>query len=125
MEKFTQEDVVKALGNLSVLEVIALTKQLEQQWGVKAEPVFTESVKQSVVPEGEVQTEFNVVLASYPTDKKMGIIKLVRELTLMGLKEAKEFVEAAPKVIKESISRAEADELKRQLTEVGAVIEIK
>ena len=124
MEKFTQEDVVAALGNLTVLEVIALTKQLELQWGVKAEPVYTQT-SQPNLPETEKQTEFTVTLVSVSADKKMGVIKLVRELTLMGLKESKEFVEAAPKIMKDGIPQAEADELKRKLTEAGAVVEVK
>jgi large subunit ribosomal protein L7/L12 len=124
MEKITQEDVVAALGNLTVLETIALTKQLELQWGVKAEPVYTQT-SQPNLPETEKQTEFTVTLVSVSADKKMGVIKLVRELTLMGLKESKEFVEAAPKIMKDGIPQAEADELKRKLTEAGAVVEVK
>jgi len=126
MEKFTQEDVVAALGNLSVLELIALTKQLELQWGVKAEPQMVQapSDRNGPDPDGQ-QTEFNVILASVPVDKKMAVIKLVRELTLLGLKESKELVEAAPKMIKEAVSQADAEELKRRLTEAGAVVELK
>ena len=125
MEKFTQEDVVKALGSLSVLEVIALTKQLELQWGVKAEPQMVERSPDTQTEKQDSQTEFNVILASVPVDKKMAVIKLVRELTLLGLKESKELVEAAPKMLKEGVSQADAEELKRRLTEAGAVVELK
>lgn len=124
MEK---EDVVKALGNLSVLQIIALTKELEQKWGVKAEPQFAPVTTfmpghNDVTPEKD---EFDVILASVSADKKMAVIKAVRELTQLGLKESKELVEAAPKKVKESVSKAEADELSRKLTEAGAVVEVK
>lgn len=123
MEK---EDVVRRLGNLTVLELIALTKELEQKWGVKAVPqvapvptVFPTDVT------APVKDEFDVVLASVPADKKMAVIKVVREVSGLGLKESKELVEAAPKTLKEGVSKADADELNRKLTEAGAVVEVK
>ena len=127
MENITEEDVVKALGQLSVMELIALTRELEQKWGVKAEPPkmqlgTQESQENSKV---EVQTEFNVILASYPADKKMSIIKMIREVMTLGLKEAKDFVESAPKMIKEAVSADEAETIKAKLVEAGAVIEVK
>ena len=122
----TKEEVVQALGNLSVLQMIALTKELEQKWGVKAEPQVVQlnnsPGRDDVTP---TKDEFNVILASVPADKKMSVIKVVRELTLLGLKESKELVEAAPKMIKEGVSKADADELVRKLTEAGAVMEVK
>jgi large subunit ribosomal protein L7/L12 len=122
----TAEDVIKALGNMSVMQIIALTKELEEKWGVKAEPPVVQ-VQQQNTPEkpGVEQTEFNVLLAVCPADKKMAVIKIVREVTGLGLKESKELVEAAPKLVKESVSAADADELKRKLTEAGAVVEVK
>ena len=125
MENVTQEDVLRALGNMSVMQLIALTKELEEKWGVKAEPPTVQrQPDQNDAPKVE-QTEFNVTLASVSADKKMAVIKVVRELTGLGLKESKELVEAAPKLVKEGVSAADADELKRKLTEAGAVIEVK
>lgn len=125
MEKPTMEEIVQKLGNLTVLEIIALTKDLEAKWGVKAEPPTVEVQHNKQEDKVAVQTEFNVFLASVPSDKKMPVIKAVRELLGLGLKESKELVEAAPKMIKEAASKEEADELKAKLTEAGAVIEVK
>lgn len=125
MSEFTNEDVVKALGNLTVMEMIALTKKLEAQWGVKAEPPPAQFVPQTPKENVVEQTEFTVNLVSVPYDKKMSVIKIVRELTLLGLKESKELVEAAPKTVKDGLSKADADEIVRKLTEAGAVIEVK
>lgn len=122
----TKEEVVQALGNLSVLEMIKLTRELEEKWGVKAEPptVQLQQRPDNQQPQNE-QTEFNVILASVPADKKMSVIKVVREVSLLGLKESKELVEAAPKMVKEGVSKADADELKRKLEEAGGVVEVK
>ena len=138
MEKPTQEEVVQALGNMSVMQVIALTKELEQKWGVKAEPQavqpsggFCDGCKQMIYGphacpgNNDAQTEFNVILASVPADKKMAIIKIVRELTLLGLKESKELVEAAPKMLKEGVSKSDAEDYRSKLVEAGAVVEVK
>lgn len=122
----TNEDVVSFLGNLSVMQVIQLTRELEEKWGVKAEPppmqVQPDQKQQETAP---TKDEFNVVLAAVPADKKMAVIKIVRELTLLGLKESKELVEAAPKVLKDGVSKSDADEYKRKLEEAGAVVEVK
>lgn len=125
MSNINQDDVVKALGDMTVMELIALTKELEQKWGVKAEPtaVPTSPVYTDVVP--LEQTEFTVMLVSYPADKKMTVVKAVRELTGLGLLESKQMVEAAPKPVKESVSKEEAENLKAKLTEAGAVVEVK
>ena len=126
MSDFNKEDVVKVLSDMTVVELIALTKDLEQKWGVKAEPQVTSIKIPGTVPQPEVQqTEFTVVLASYPADKKMCIVKLVRELTGLGLLESKQLVEAAPKNVKEGVSKEDADNLKAKLTDAGAVVEIK
>lgn len=124
MSNITNEDVVAALGNLTVLEIIALTRQLETQWGVKAEPLPVE-MKQPEVEKASVQTEFNVILVSCPADKKMNVIKAVRDLLKLGLKESKDLVEAAPKMVMEGASREDADNLRNTLTDSGAVIEVK
>lgn len=121
----TNEDIVRVLGNYSVMEIIALTRELENRWGIKALPPPSKVVE-TVKPETTaVQTEFNVSLASVPSDKKMPVIKAVRELFMIGLKEAKELVESAPKLIKEGVSADEAEAIRAKLTESGAVIEVK
>src|SRR5512144_1050820 len=122
----TQEEVVAFLGNMSVMQVIELTRELEAKWGVNAEPQVqvqqqTDTPKQEAVE----QTEFTVTLTSVPADKKMAVLKMVRELTLLGLKEAKEFVESVPKVVKEGCSKTDAEEYKAKLTEAGGVVEVK
>jgi large subunit ribosomal protein L7/L12 len=119
------EEVVQALGNMSVMQVIALTKELEQKWGVKAEPQAVQIQNNAPKQETVEQTEFTVVLTSVPADKKMACLKMVRELTLLGLKEAKEFVESVPKVVKEGCSKADAEDYKAKLTEAGGVVEVK
>ena len=126
MEDFTQEDVVQALGNLNVMQLIALTKQLEEQWGIKA----TAPVLQSVfIPTNEVakveQTEFSITLVSFPPDKKMTLVKLVRELLGLGLLESKTLVESVPKILKEGLSKEDADNFKAKLVEAGGTVEIK
>ena len=125
MEKLTVNDVVEKLGSLTVMELIALTRQLEEQWGVKAEPQV-QAVEQTTQTETQsAQTEFTVVLVSVPADKKMAVVKLVRELTGLGLMESKTLVESAPKNVKESVSKEDAEDLKGKLTAAGAVIEVK
>ena len=122
----TNEDVAQWLGNQSVMQIIALTKELEALWGVTATPqtVQVQQTKQEEQKTAE-QTEFTVVLASFPPDKKMTLLKLVRELTGLGLKEAKDFVESVPKPVKEACTKAEADELQAKLTAAGGVVEVK
>jgi len=124
--ELTKESVLEALGNMSVMEIIALTKQLEEKWGVKALPppaTFTE--RQEKVPDGVVQTEFTVMITSVPSDKKMAVIKAIRDLTGLGLKESKELAESAPKLVKENLSAEDAESLRARLIEAGAVVEIK
>jgi len=124
MSNLTNEDVVTALGNLTVLEIIALTKELEAKWGVEALPPPAIVIDRQ---EGrrEEQTEFTVMLLPVTSDKKMAVIKAIRELIGLGLKESKDFVEAAPKMVKDGLSAADAQELKTKLTEAGATIEVK
>lgn len=121
----TMEEVVQALGNMSVMQVIALTKELEQKWGVKAEPPVVQQDQRQNEKQEVAKDEFNVTLASVPADKKMAVIKVIREVLGLGLKESKELAEAAPKLIKESVSKAEADDLVAKLTAAGAVMEVK
>lgn len=123
--EYSNEQVVDAIGNLSVMQLIALTKQLEKKWGVKAVPQAVQiQVVKEVVAEVS-QTEFNLTLVSFAPDKKMGLIKLVREVLAIGLLESKTLVESVPKLIKEGISKEEADSIKAKLEEAGAVMEMK
>ena len=96
----TMEEVVQALGNMSVMQVIALTKELEEKWGVKAEPPTVQVEPKQNEKQEAAKDEFNVTLASVPADKKMSVIKVVREVLGLGLKESKELAESAPKLIK-------------------------
>lgn len=125
MSDITNDDVVNFLGNMSVMQVIALTKELEQKWGVKAEPPTVQVQQQQTEKQTAVKEEWDVVLASVPNDKKMGVIKAIRELLGLGLKESKDLAEAAPKTIKEGVSKADADDLFAKLTAAGAVVEVK
>lgn len=120
--------IVEDLSALSVLEASELSKMLEEKWGVSAAaPVAVAAAggAAAAAPAGEAQTEFTVVLASAPADKKIGIIKVVREITGLGLKEAKDLVEGAPKEVKAGVSKDEAEKIKKALAEAGAGVEVK
>ncbi len=126
MAEITREQVVDYLSSLSVMDVAALTKELEEKWGVSAAPI---AVAGAVAagdggPAEEEQTEFDVELTSMG-EKKINVIKAIREITSLGLKEAKDLVESAPKVIKEAVSKEEAEELKKKLEEAGATVTVK
>jgi large subunit ribosomal protein L7/L12 len=126
MAEITQEQVVEYLSGLTVMQVVALTKSLEDKWGVKAAPVAVAGPAASAAPAeaAEEKTEFTVVLKAAGANK-IGAIKAVREITGLGLKDAKDLVEGAPKAVKESVSKAEADEMAAKLKEAGAEVEIK
>ncbi len=119
--------IVDTLSALTVIEAAELSKMLEEKWGVSAAaPVAVAAAAGgAAAPAAEAQTEFNVILASAPADKKIGIIKVVREITGLGLKEAKDLVEAAPKAVKEAVSKDEAEKIKKSLVEAGATVEVK
>ena len=115
-------DEIKAL---TILEVADLVKALEEEFGVSAAPVAVAAVGGgAAAPAAEEKTEFDVVLTSFG-DSKLGVIKAVREVTGLGLKEAKELVEAVPKTLKEGVSKEDAEKIKADLTAAGATIEIK
>jgi large subunit ribosomal protein L7/L12 len=119
--------LVEDLSALSVLQAAELSKMLEEKWGVSAAaPVAMAAVGAAAAPAEEVeeQTEFDVILAVIG-DKKINVIKEVRAITGLGLKEAKDLVEAAPKPIKEGVSKSEAGKLKEQLEAAGATVEVK
>jgi len=119
-EKITK--MVEEVKTLTVLELNELVKALEEEFGVSAAAMV--SAGPAVAAVEEEKTEFDVILASFG-EKKMDVIKVIKEITGLGLKEAKEFVESAPKAVKEGISKAEAEELKTKIEASGAVIEIK
>jgi large subunit ribosomal protein L7/L12 len=121
------QQIVEDLSALTVLEASELSKMLEERWGVSAAaPVAAAAVDGTAAPveEAEEQTEFDVVLAAIG-DKKINVIKEVRAITGLGLKEAKDLVEAAPKTVKEGVGKEEAAKLKAQLEEAGATVEVK
>lgn len=120
------EKVVETLSNLSVLEAAELAKMLEEKWGVSAAaPVAVAAVAAGAPAAAAAeQTEFNVVLAN-AGDNKINVIKEVRAITGLGLKEAKDLVEAAPKAVKEGVNKDEAEKIKKVLEEAGAKVEIK
>lgn len=125
------QDLVDQISGLTLLETAELVKMMEEKFGVSAQavgmPVMMpgSGVAAGPAPAVEEKTEFDVILASVDPAKKIGVIKVVREITNLGLKEAKDLVESAPKPIKEGVSRDEAEDLKKKLTEAGAQVEIK
>ncbi len=121
-EKITA--MIEEVKALSVLELNELVKALEEEFGVSAAAVAAAPAAGAGAAAAEEKTEFDVVLASFG-DAKMGVIKAVKDVMGLGLKEAKELVEAAPKALKEGVSKAEAEEIKAKLEEAGAKIELK
>ena len=121
MSAVTKEQVVSFIENMSVIELSGLVKELETKFGVSAAATVSAG---AAGPAAEAKTEFNVMLVAMG-DKKIDVIKEVRAITGLGLKEAKDLVEGAPKVVKEGIPKAEADEIKRKLEADGAKDEIK
>ena len=126
--KLSQEELIKAIESMSVLDLAELVKGLEARFGVTAAaPVAVAAAPAAggAAAPAEEKTAFDVVLASAPADKKIQIIKVVRELTSLGLKEAKDLVEGAPKPVKTGVAKEEADTMKKKLEESGAKVEIK
>ncbi len=130
------DEILEQLKSLSLLEAAELVKQIEEAFGVDASaapmgamPMMMGAMPQAgpaaPVEEVEEKTEFDVVLEEVPADKKIAILKVVRALTGLGLKEAKDLVEAAPKAVKEGIAKADAEDAKKQLEEVGAKVSVK
>ncbi|NLM25345.1 MAG: 50S ribosomal protein L7/L12 [Firmicutes bacterium] len=124
----TREEILQAIENMTVLELAELVKEMEEKFGVSAAaPVamaMPGAVAGGAADAAAEQTEFDVILAS-AGDKKIGVIKVVREVTGLGLKEAKDLVDNAPKAVKEGVSKEEAEELKAKLEEAGATVELK
>lgn len=129
MSKKKTEELVDALSELSVLEMAELKTLLEEKWGVKAAAaaVMAAPAAAGGAPAAAAveSTDFQVTLTEAPADKKIGIIKVVRELTGLGLKEAKELVEAAPKELKASAPKAEAEDIKKKIETAGGKVSLK
>ena len=122
-----KDQILEAIENMTVLELSELVKAMEEKFGVSAAAPVAVAAVGGAAPAGgadEEKTEFTVVLAA-AGDKKINVIKAVREATGLGLKEAKELVDGAPKPVKEHIAKAEAEELKKKLGEAGATVELK
>jgi len=127
MADLSREQVVDYLSNLPVIQIADLIKVLEEKWGVKAAPVAVAgpaAAAAAPAAAAEEKTEFTVELKEAGANK-INVIKVVREITGLGLKEAKDLVEAAPKPIKEGVSKAEAEEFKKKLEDAGAKVELK
>jgi len=130
MADVTKEQVKGFLSSMTVLEMAGFVKELEEAWGVKAAaPVAVAAVAGAApaaeAPKAEEPTEFNVILSGFAADKKLNVIKEVRTITGLGLKEAKDLVEGAPKPIKENIGKQEAADIKAKMEAAGAQIDVK
>ena len=121
-EKIT--NILEEIKTLTILELKDLVSALEEEFGVSAAPVAVAAVGGAAAPAAEEKTEFDVILKSAGASK-LGVIKVVRELTGLGLKDAKDLVEAAPKALKEGVSKEEADKIKADLEAAGAEVEVK
>jgi len=125
MADISKDQVVDFLSNLPVIQIAELVKELETKWGVSAAPVAVAGVAGPAAAAAvEEKTEFDVILADAGA-QKINVIKVVREITGLGLKEAKDLVEAVPKALKEAVSKDEAEDIKKKLTEAGAKVEVK
>ena len=124
----SKEDVLEAISQMSVMDLVELISEMEEKFGVTAAPPVAAAAApaagDSAEAAGEEQTEFEVVLAA-AGDNKIAVIKAVRSITGLGLKDAKDLVEGAPKPLKDSVSKDEAEEMKKQLEEAGASVELK
>ncbi|HWO21942.1 MAG TPA: 50S ribosomal protein L7/L12 [Kofleriaceae bacterium] len=125
----TQDEVINYLSNLTVIDLVNLTKALEDKWGVKAAPVAVAAPAgggggAAPAPAAEEKTEFTIVLKAGGANK-IGVIKVVREVTGLGLKDAKDLVDGAPKDVKAGVSKTEAEDIAKKLKEAGAEVELK
>jgi large subunit ribosomal protein L7/L12 len=123
----SQDEVINYLSNLTVIDLVNLTKALEDKWGVKAAPVAVAAAPAAAAPAAaavEEKTEFTVVLKGGGANK-IGVIKVVREVTGLGLKDAKDLVDGAPKDVKVGVNKTEAEEISKKLKEAGADVELK
>ena len=126
----SKDEILEAISNMTVMQVVELISDMEKKFGVTAAaPVAMVAgggagAAAAAAP-AEEKTEFTVILKEYPADKKVGVIKVVRELTGLGLKEAKDLVEGVPGTVKEGVNKADSDTMKKKLEDAGAKVEIK
>ena len=122
----SKEDILNSISNMTILEIVDLVKLMEDKFGVTAAaPVaMAAAAPGAAAPVAEEKTEFNVTMTSFGANK-VGVIKVIREITGLGLKEAKDLVEGVPSAVKEGVSKADADGIKKKLEEAGAAAEIK
>jgi large subunit ribosomal protein L7/L12 len=124
----SKDEILEAISNMTVLQVVELISDMEKKFGVTAAaPVAVAAAGGAAAAAAPVEekTEFTVSLKEYPADKKVGVIKVIRELTGLGLKEAKDLVEGVPSVVKEAVNKADSENMKKKLEEAGAKVEIK
>ena len=125
----TKDEILDAISKMSVMEVVELIADMEKKFGVTAAaPVAAAAAPGAAAAAAapvEEKTEFTVVLKEYPADKKVSVIKVIRELTGLGLKEAKDLVEGVPQNVKEAVNKADSEAMKKKLEDVGAKVEIK
>ncbi len=126
----SKDEILEAISNMSVMQVVELISDMEKKFGVTAAaPVAMVAggaggAAAAAAPVEE-QTEFSVTLKEYPADKKVGVIKVIRELTGLGLKEAKDLVEGVPSLVKDAVNKADSETMKKKLEDAGAKVEIK
>ncbi|MFL6254313.1 MAG: 50S ribosomal protein L7/L12 [Pyrinomonadaceae bacterium] len=130
MMALSNQEIVDALKEKSLLEASELVKLIEETFGVSAAAAAVAApagggAAAEAAPAAEEKTEFDVILQSFDASKKINIIKVVREITALGLKEAKDLVEAAPKAVKEGVSKEESEAVRAKLTDAGATVEVK
>ncbi len=125
----SKDEILDAISKMTLMEVVELISDMEKKFGVTAAaPVAVAAAPAgggAAAAPAEEQTEFTVVLKEYPADKKVTVIKVIREITGLGLKEAKDLVEAVPSTVKEAVSKADSDSFKKKLEDAGAKVEIK
>ena len=120
----SKEDILEAISNMSVMDIVELVKSMEEKFGVSAAAVAVAAAPAAASAAAEEKTEFDLILTK-AGENKINVIKVVREVTGLGLKEAKDLVDSAPKAVKEGIAKEEANSIKQQLEEAGAEVEIK
>ena len=125
--KLGKDEIIEAISNITVMELTELRKALEEKFDVKAASMAVAAAVPAAggAAAAEEKSEFTVFMSAFAAEKKIQVIKVVREITGLGLKEAKDLVEAAPKAVKESVPKAQAEELKKKLVEAGATVELK
>jgi len=126
----SKDEILTAISKMSVMEVVELISDMEKKFGVTAAaPVALAAAPgaaaAAAAPAAEEKTEFTVTLKEYPADKKVSVIKVIRELTGLGLKEAKDLVEGVPSTVKEAVSKADSEAMKKKLEDAGAKVEVK